>query len=105
MNLETFDETGFVNLFDGYTLDGWHMEPRVYGALYPGGPGIETLLAKYGITPPLEPARDGSPLPDLPRALSIVADVGYASNVSIAPGRGGPVIDDIICWWLGLGRK
>jgi sugar phosphate isomerase/epimerase len=31
----------------------------------------------------VDPARDGSPLPDLPRALSIVRDAGYAGNISI----------------------
>ncbi len=31
----------------------------------------------------VDPARDGSPLPDLPRALKIVADAGYAGDVSI----------------------
>jgi hypothetical protein len=31
----------------------------------------------------VDPARDGSPLPDLPRALSIVRNAGYAGNISI----------------------
>ena len=31
----------------------------------------------------VDPTRDGRPLPDLPRALSIVADAGYAGNISI----------------------
>lgn len=31
----------------------------------------------------VDPARDGRPLPDLPRALAIVRDAGYAGNISI----------------------
>lgn len=31
----------------------------------------------------VDPARNGSPLPDLPRALTIVRDAGYAGNISI----------------------
>jgi sugar phosphate isomerase/epimerase len=31
----------------------------------------------------VDPRRDGSPLPDLPRALSIVAEAGYTGNISI----------------------
>lgn len=57
MKLETFDETGFISLFDGQSLNGWHAEPRVYGSLFPGGPGIDALFAKHGITPPVEPEK------------------------------------------------
>lgn len=31
---------GFVSLFDGRTLNGWHATPRVYGAMVPDGPLI-----------------------------------------------------------------
>ncbi len=34
------DETGFVPLFDGKTLNGWFATPRTYGELWPGGPTI-----------------------------------------------------------------
>ncbi|UPK92632.1 hypothetical protein LCI18_003567 [Fusarium solani-melongenae] len=37
MKLETFSDEGFVSLFDGKTLDGWHAAPRVY----PGAPDDE----------------------------------------------------------------
>jgi hypothetical protein len=55
MHLETFDDTGFVDLFDGKTLEGWHPVPRVYGAIYPGGPAVDTYFAEHGIEPPLNP--------------------------------------------------
>ncbi|UJW85375.1 3-keto-disaccharide hydrolase [Devosia sp. SL43] len=35
------DETGFVSLFDGKTLDGWFSTPRTYGQIWPGGPAIQ----------------------------------------------------------------
>ena len=34
------DETGFVPLFDGQTLQGWFATPRTYGAMWPGGPTV-----------------------------------------------------------------
>jgi hypothetical protein len=38
----------------------------------------------------VDPARDGTPLPDLSRALGIVAAAGYAGNFSIEwEGRNG----------------
>jgi Domain of Unknown Function (DUF1080) len=53
---ETFAEAGFQSLFDGESLAGWHPEPRVYGALYPGGPSLDTLIAERGWTVPENPA-------------------------------------------------
>jgi hypothetical protein len=35
---------GFVPLFDGETLDGWHSVPRTYGTLWPGGPEVRDVL-------------------------------------------------------------
>lgn len=35
------DETGFVSLFDGKTLDGWFSTARTYGQIWPGGPTIQ----------------------------------------------------------------
>lgn len=29
-----------VDLFDGVTLDGWVVQPRVYGSAWPGGPNV-----------------------------------------------------------------
>jgi hypothetical protein len=55
MQLEMFDESGFRALFDGSTLTGWHPAPRVYGALYPGGPSVAEHLAEQGIEPPVHP--------------------------------------------------
>lgn len=31
---------GFVSLFDGVSLDGWHAIPRSYGRVWPGGPTV-----------------------------------------------------------------
>ncbi|SER28651.1 3-keto-disaccharide hydrolase [Sphingobium sp. YR768] len=44
-------------LFDGVTLDGWHMAPRVYGDLYPGGPSVHSFFADRGIEPPVDPEK------------------------------------------------
>lgn len=57
MNRESFDDTGFFSLFDGTTLDGWSAEPRVYGTVFPGGPGVDEFFAKHGITPPESPEK------------------------------------------------
>jgi Domain of Unknown Function (DUF1080) len=48
-------EEGFVSLFDGSTLDGWHSAPRVYGTEYPGGPSILETLERRGARIPVEP--------------------------------------------------
>jgi Domain of Unknown Function (DUF1080) len=53
--IETFDDDGFVDLFDGHTLAGWHAAPRVYGNQYPGGPPVADLFRELGITPPVDP--------------------------------------------------
>src|SRR5664280_2133572 len=53
--IETFDDDGFVDLFDGTTLAGWHAAPRVYGRQQPGGPPVADLFAELGITPPPAP--------------------------------------------------
>jgi hypothetical protein len=31
------NDDGFVALFDGVSLDGWHATPRIYGFEYPRG--------------------------------------------------------------------
>ena len=36
--------TGFVPLFDGRTLAGWHAVPRSYGPMWPGGPAVRELV-------------------------------------------------------------
>jgi len=46
---------GFVPLFDGRTLDGWHAAPRVYGTVRPGGPHLHDWMRAKGITPPVDP--------------------------------------------------
>ena len=53
--IETFDDDGFVDLFDGATLAGWHPAPRVYGQQYPGGPPVADWFAQLGISPPVDP--------------------------------------------------
>ena len=57
MKLDDFDEEGFVPLFDGATLDGWHTAPRVYGTIYPGGPSLHTIFTEMGVEPPAEPEK------------------------------------------------
>ncbi|PWG59902.1 3-keto-disaccharide hydrolase [Bifidobacterium catulorum] len=39
---------GFVSLFDGETLTGWHSTARVYGAMYPGGPTLYESWEGFG---------------------------------------------------------
>ena len=57
MKLDDCDEEGFVPLFDGATLDGWHTAPRVYGTIYPGGPSLHTIFTEMGVEPPAEPEK------------------------------------------------
>ncbi|KIS29016.1 hypothetical protein TV39_02610 [Arthrobacter sp. SPG23] len=40
----TLDDGGFVPLFDGVCLAGWHTAPRIDGAEYPGGPSVLELF-------------------------------------------------------------
>ncbi len=49
------DEAGYRPIFDGATLTGWRSIPRVYGALYPGGPDVVAHLADQGFRPPPTP--------------------------------------------------
>jgi hypothetical protein len=57
MNLDTFDDEGFVSLFDGNSLTGWHPAPRIYGTLYPGGPHLLDVFDQRGIARPVEPEK------------------------------------------------
>ncbi|WP_320203620.1 3-keto-disaccharide hydrolase [Agrobacterium rosae] len=40
------DDTGFVPLFDGKTLEGWFATPRTYGEMWPGGPTVSEAHPK-----------------------------------------------------------
>ncbi|MCI2956917.1 DUF1080 domain-containing protein [Agromyces atrinae] len=51
------DDVGFAPLFDGVGLDGWRVIPRVYGAVYPGGPPLDEFFAQHGMSPPVEPEK------------------------------------------------
>ncbi|MEV4033591.1 3-keto-disaccharide hydrolase [Streptomyces umbrinus] len=57
MNLDTFDDEGFVSLFDGSSLTGWHPAPRVYGTVRPGGPHLLDMFDERGIARPVEPEK------------------------------------------------
>ena len=85
MNRESFDDTGFFSLFDGTTLDGWSAEPRVYGTVFPGGPGVDEFFAKHGITPPESPEKHPA-----------VWNVEYGAIVGRqgTPGYGGYLVSD-----------
>lgn len=55
---ETQDsQAGFVPLFDGISLSGWHPVPRVYGTVYPGGPPVLDRFLARGLTLPVEPEK------------------------------------------------
>jgi hypothetical protein len=47
-----YDDRGFVPLFDGKTLAGWHPAPRVYGTEWPGRPLIVDRMRAMGFEPP-----------------------------------------------------
>jgi hypothetical protein len=49
------DADGFVPLFDGASLTGWHTAPRIYGDLYPGGPAVLDMFAEQGVKLPVKP--------------------------------------------------
>jgi hypothetical protein len=51
------DDDGFVALFDGVSLDGWHAAPRVYGSEYPGGPSVLEVFDRKGIPRPVDPEK------------------------------------------------
>lgn len=85
MQLEYFDDTGFSPLFDGVTLDGWHAEPRVYGALYPGGPGADSFFLERGSAPPVDP--------ELHPAKWQVEN-GVIVGQQATPGYGGYLVSD-----------
>ncbi|WP_326761683.1 DUF1080 domain-containing protein [Streptomyces phaeochromogenes] len=57
MNLDTFDDKGFVSLFDGNSLTGWHPAPRIYGTVRPGGPHLLDMFDERGIARPVEPEK------------------------------------------------
>jgi len=56
---------------------GVDLEP-MYAAITELAPVADLIHAKS-----VDPARDGMPLPDLPRALSIVAQSGYSGSISV----------------------
>jgi hypothetical protein len=49
------DDAGFEPVFDGRTLDGWEIIPRVYGAVFPGGPSLVSVFEENGISVPSNP--------------------------------------------------
>jgi hypothetical protein len=49
------DTNGFVAMFDGSSLAGWHTAPRIYGSLYPGGPSVLDIFDAAGRELPVEP--------------------------------------------------
>lgn len=48
---------GFVPLFDGVSLAGWHAAPRIYGSVYPGGPSVLEHFDSLGLQRPVEPEK------------------------------------------------
>lgn len=79
------DEHGYVPLFDGETLAGWRVIPRVYGAVYPGGPDLSEFFALRRVTPPPDPERH-------PPIWQVVD--GALVGTQGTPGYGGYLITD-----------
>ncbi|TCC30960.1 3-keto-disaccharide hydrolase [Kribbella speibonae] len=48
---------GFVDLFDGKTLNGWYAVPRTYDTMWPGGPAVRDLVPDYEEQAAAHPAR------------------------------------------------
>lgn len=83
-------EDGFVPLFDGRTLTGWHPAPRVYGSTYPGGPHVHDWMRARGTTPPVHPE-------DHPAAWSVETDedgVDCVVGRQATRGYGGYLVSD-----------
>lgn len=79
------DDAGWTAIFDGRTLTGWHVIPRIYGDIAPGGPDIADLFAELGVTPP--------PDPELHPPVWAVEDGALVGRQG-TPGYGGYLITD-----------
>lgn len=81
------DADGFVPLFDGTSLSGWHAEPRVYGRAYPNGPELSELQEKLGFALPAEPEKH-------PAVWSVEDGVIVGRQDSPGSGYGGYLVTD-----------
>ncbi|MEZ0493402.1 DUF1080 domain-containing protein [Kineococcus sp. TBRC 1896] len=84
------DEEGFVPLFDGVSLAGWHPAPRVYGTLHPGGPHLHDVLRERGLSVPVDPELH-------PAAWSVHTDERgetFVVGEQGTPGYGGYLVSD-----------
>ncbi|HEY3339781.1 MAG TPA: DUF1080 domain-containing protein [Propionicimonas sp.] len=77
---DVMDDAGYRPIFDGSSLAGWTPVPRVYGALYPGGPGVVEYLADSGFHPPSDP--------ELHPARWRVDEAGVLVGEQDSPGSG-----------------
>jgi hypothetical protein len=82
---DVFSDDGYRPIFDGRTLHGWRVIPRVYGAVHPGGPQLAELFAAEGIQPPADPELH-------PPAWAVEA--GALVGRQGAPGYGGYLITE-----------
>lgn len=81
------DTEGFVSLFDGHTLAGWHSAPRIYGTVYPGGPHLHDLLKQRGIALPEHPEHH-------PAYWHVESGVIIGEQDSPGSGYGGYLVSD-----------
>lgn len=81
------DEPGFVPLFDGHTLAGWHAEPRVYGRAYPGGPTLGEMQEALGVTLPVDPV-------DHPAVWTVEDGIIVGRQDAPGSGYGGYLVTD-----------
>ncbi|MCJ1675545.1 DUF1080 domain-containing protein [Rathayibacter sp. VKM Ac-2929] len=82
---DVFDEVDYRPLLDGASLAGWSAIPRVYGAVHPGGPTVESLLQEQGIALPVEPEK---------HPASWRVEDGVLIGAQATPGYGGYLLSD-----------
>lgn len=81
------DDHGFIRLFDGVSLEGWHAVPRRYGQVYPGGPPLAEVL------PSLPPGYDEEAQAH-PAVWSVVDGAIEGRQDPGHPGFGGYLVSD-----------
>ncbi|WP_241710820.1 3-keto-disaccharide hydrolase [Arthrobacter bambusae] len=80
-------DDGFVPLFDGVSLAGWHTAPRIYGSVYPGGPSVLEHFDSLGLQRPVETEKN-------PARWKVEDGVLIGEQDSPGSGYGGYLVSD-----------